>query len=153
MRVYVKWEIKAIFIIIVGVCLLLGCGKKAPPSPPRQVAPPIVKDLRKSIVGDQVRLSWKLPTVKSGSESALSGFSVFRSRTKITEPDCPGCPVLFEKISDIPIHEIGSAAGDGKKVTYVDTLKKGYRYRYKVTVNWVGGKRGEDSNAVAFDYE
>ena len=44
----------------VSVCLF-GCGRKAPPVPPRQPAIPAVKDLRSDIDGDMIVLTWTIP--------------------------------------------------------------------------------------------
>jgi len=37
---------------------VLGCGKKAPPVPPHQAKPPTVTDLRASIDGGTLKLTW-----------------------------------------------------------------------------------------------
>jgi len=101
-------------ILIIFVLLVLGCGKKAPPVPPRQAKPPTVNDLRASIDGGILKLTWTIPKEKGRIISDLSGFIVYRS--KMLHPDSHGknSPVLFKRVADIFIEV--SASGYIKKV-------------------------------------
>jgi hypothetical protein len=125
------------------LCLcILGCGKKEFPSAPRQVPPQPVADLRAQLTGDQVELSWSFSKAHSGSEP-VTGFGVYRAKELLSE-SCDHCPLLFERVADIPFVE----GRDGASVmTYRDTLEKGYRYRYKVICN-SKGMNSKDSNVV-----
>jgi len=138
-------------ILIIFVLLVLGCGKKAPPVPPRQAKPPTVNDLRASIDGGILKLTWTIPKEKGRIISDLSGFIVYRSKMLLSDSDCRNCPVLFKRVADIP-YEV-SASGYMKKgnSTYTATLEKGYRYIYKVIV-YRKGVTSSDSNYVDLIY-
>ena len=54
-------------ILIICALFLSGCGKKAPPVPPRQVKLPAGNDLCLSINGDTRKLTWATTTKKGRS--------------------------------------------------------------------------------------
>ncbi len=135
-------------ILIAIIILLCGCGRKALPVPPGQKPPPTVNDLNSSIEGDVLRLTWTVPEANKRIVSNLDGFVVYRSKKMISESDCKKCPVLFKRIADIPIEKKDVS----KKITYKETLAKGYRYIYKVTVYTNTGASGKDSNYIEFDH-
>lgn len=140
----------AIFSILLCIVVFpLGCGRKAAPVPPGQVMPPVVNDLSSSIDGDILELAWTIPDEKGESVSGLGGFIVYKSKTSLFKSDCKGCPVLFKRIADISIEE----KDINKKITYNETLEKGYRYIYKVTVYTKTGASGKDSNYIEFDHQ
>ena len=127
-----------------------GCGKKAPPKPPRQALLPAVNDLSSNKDEDKLNLSWSVPKVKKKITQGLDGFIVCRSKKPVSASECRNCPIMFERVADIPI-DIKSS-GDLKKdmMTYSETLEKGYRYTYKVTAYGDNGMRSRDSNYVKF---
>ncbi len=135
-------------ILIAIIILLCGCGRKALPVPPGQKPPPTVNDLNSSIQGDMLRLTWTVPDEKRKIASDLDGFIVYKSKTSLSESTCKECPVLFKRIADIPIEKKDVS----KKTTYKETLAKGYRYIYKVTVYTNTGASGKDSNYIEFDH-
>ncbi len=140
----------AIFSILLCIAVFsLGCGRKAPPVPPGQVRPPAVDDLSSSIDGDMIELAWTIPDEKGKIASDSVGFIVYKSKTSLSEPVCKECPALFKRIADIPIEE----KDINKKITYKETLEKGYRYIYKVTVYTNTGASGKDSNYIEFDHQ
>ncbi len=139
-------------ILICFAFILFGCGKKGPPVPPRQITPPTVKDLTGDIEGDSLNLTWTIPERKEFIKSGAEGFFVYRSKTLLSEPDCKGCPVLFSRVADIPIEVKSSGDLDKDKIIYNETLEKGNRYIYKVTV-YVKGITSRDSNYVDFVFK
>jgi len=139
----------AIFSILLCIVVFLtGCGRKAAPVPPGQVRPPVVDDLSSSMDGDMLKLVWTIPDEKGKVASGVDGFIVYKSKTSLSDPDCEKCPVLFKKIADIPIE----GKDINKKITYRETLEKGYKYIYKVTVYTKTGASGKDSNYIKFVY-
>jgi len=139
----------AIFSILLCIAVFpTGCGRKAPPVPPGKTMPPVVDDLSSSIDGDIIELAWTIPDEKGESASSLGGFIVYKSKTSLSDPVCKECPVLFKRIADIPVEE----KNINKKTTYRETLEKGYRYIYKVTVYTKTGASGKDSNYIEFDH-
>jgi len=138
-------------ILIIFVLLVLGCGKKAPPVPPRQAKPPTVNDLRASIDGGILKLSWTIPREKGTIMPSLSGFIIYRSKMLLLDTDCEVCPVPFKRVADILIEAKGPEYMKKGNNTYTETLKKGYRYIYKVIV-YRKGVTSSDSNYVDLTY-
>lgn len=101
-------------IPIIFVLLVLGCGKKAPPVPPRQAKPPTVNDLRASIDGGTLKLTWTIPKEKGGIMPGVSHFIVDRSKMLHSDSNCKNSPVMFKRVADILIEV--SASGYIKKV-------------------------------------
>lgn len=134
----------AVLMMCIG---LLGCGKKEMPSPPRQIPPQPVTDLRARLTGNRVELSWSFSKTLSGSKM-ITGFGVYRAKESVSE-GCVNCPFLFEHIGDVPFVE---DAGDPAVMTFADTLEKGYRYRYKV-IGYSKGLTSKDSNIVLVEEE
>jgi len=140
------------FLFFVSLFIIWpGCGKKAPPVPPSRQPPPAVKDLSAVVEGDQVRLTWTIPDGPRKAKSALSGAVVHRSEIPLTEPYCPGCPILFERTADVSVKRFG-AEKSAHKMSYTETLEKGFRYTYKVNVYTRNGAESSDSNHVTLSY-
>ncbi len=137
-----------ILIIVVFSIFLSGCGKKAPPKPPRQEKLPVVDDLSYSLDGNNLKLTWTIPEVKRKVKSGLGGFYVFRSKKSVLEPDCKNCPKIFKRAADIFPEDMGNSGKDSIK--YAVALEKGYRYIYKVVIYTNNGVTGKDSNIVDF---
>jgi predicted small lipoprotein YifL len=140
-----------ILIIVVFSIFLSGCGKKAPPNPPRQEKPPIVDDLSHSLDGNKLQLTWTIPEVKEKVKSGLCGFYVFRFKKSVSEPDCKNCPKIFKRVVDIFPEDMGNSGKD-RIIKYAEALEKGYRYIYKVVIYTNNGVMGKDSNMVDFTY-
>jgi hypothetical protein len=138
-------------ILIIFVLLVLGCGKKAPPVPPRQKKPPAVNDLRASIDGGILKLTWTIPREKGTIMPSLSGFIVYRSKMLLSGSDCKNCPVPFKRVADIPIEAKDPEYMKKGNSTYTETVEKGYRYVYKVIV-YKKGVTSSDSNYVDLIY-
>jgi predicted small lipoprotein YifL len=139
-----------ILIIVAFSIFLSGCGKKAPPKPPRQEKPPVIDDLSYSLDGDNLKLTWTIPEVKRKVKSGLGGFYVFRSKKSVSESDCKNCPKIFKRVADISLEVMGNSGKNSIK--YAETLEKGYRYIYKVVIYTKNGVTGKDSNMVDFTY-
>ena len=140
---------RLITIFSILLCIIVfGCGRKAAPVPPGQGRPPAVDDLSSSIDGDILELAWTIPDEKGKIVSGLGGFIVYKSKTSLSNPVCKGCPVLFKRIADIPVEE----KNINKRITYRETLEKGCRYIYKVTVYTKTGASGKDSNYIELDH-
>ena len=145
---YCRNIIVQILVIVTFSFFLSGCGRKAPPKPPRQEEPPAVNDLSSSIDGNKLKLTWTIPEVKEKVKSDLGGFYVFRSKKLVSESDCKDCPVLFDRVSDISIEDNLENIGKDRRIFYTETLEKGYRYIYKVVVYTNNGVTGKDSNII-----
>ena len=120
-------------ILIIFVLLVLGCGKKAPPVPPRQAKPPTVNDLRASIDGGILKLTWTIPKEKGRIISYLSGFIVYRSKMLHSDSKRKNSPVLFKRVADILI-EVSTSGFKKGVIACPESLEKVYRYIYKIIV-------------------
>ena len=148
---YCRSIIIQILIIVAFSIFLSGCGKKAPPKPPRQEKPPIVNDLSYSLDGYKLKLTWTISEVKEKVKSGLGGFYVFRSKKLVLGSDCKNCPKMFKRVADIPLKD--NSGNSGKDIIkYTEAIEKGNRYIYKVVVYTNNGVIGGDSNQIDFVY-
>ncbi|MBW2468095.1 MAG: hypothetical protein PVF09_03150 [Desulfobacterales bacterium] len=142
-----------LFVAIGGISLVcLGCGRKGPPRPPKRPLPPAVEDLRYAIQGDRVELSWTHPATADGKFSKPASVSVLRAVLSDHEIECENCPVRFETVAEIPIHEKALKKADPRTLRYYEKIDSGYRYIYKVIVYDKYGIGSKDSNLVQFDH-
>ncbi len=135
-----------IAILIGCIILISACGKKAPPIPSTSVAPPTVAGLEITLNDDMMTLQWPVPDWDKKDENALAGFYVYRSRSALSEPECEGCPLTFQKTADIRIENHPS------RERYEERLEKGFRYTYKVSAYTESGYEGESSEIARVDY-
>jgi len=147
-----KKIIKNVFLVSLlltsFVLIIIGCGKKGPPIASRYEIPSSATDLKGEIQGDTLTLTWTVPEKSSG----LTGYIVYRSKTSVSEPECKTCPVLYERVMDIPILEQDPEDMASKVMTHSEVLEMGYRYIYKVNPYMEGGLIGKDSNYYAFTF-
>ena len=141
-------KIGTVFFSLTLIFFFASCGKKGPPIPPREQPPPAVRDLSMELLDDFLTLTWTVPKGKKKIVSGFAGFLVYRSQKSVSEKECKGCPVLFTRVADIPV--AGEVSGDS--MTFSETLEKGYRYIYKVTVYTKAGLFSGDSNLIEFTH-
>jgi len=151
------WKIRTVFfkgltaLVIAMVLLLSGCGKKAPPVPPRHEIPPPVTDLSWEINKQTLTLSWSVPRIKSSIQ--LAGFKIYRSQKQFSVSDCPDCPGIFKPVADILIENPILQDQDAERKIYTENLETDSRYEYKVIGYTENGVSSPDSNIVGFDYQ
>lgn len=136
-------------LVIAVACMIAGCGKKGPPVAPRQADPPEVTDLNTTVDGDTLKLTW---TIKKPLPRGLAGFFVYRSKTALSEPVCETCPIIFQRVADIPFEGNGTKNFKEGKMTYMENLEKGYKYIYKVNAYMEDERPGKDSNPASVIY-
>jgi hypothetical protein len=137
--------------LIVFASMLFGCGKKAPPKPPRVSSPPQVIDLGFSISEDSVKLSWTIPEASDKDESPATGFLIYRSKQSLSEENCANCPITFTKIEEVPVRS-GVSGRPKSSVVFAETIEPGYRYIYKIKAYDDDGLVGKDSNLIDFTF-
>ncbi|MBW2002300.1 MAG: hypothetical protein JRI30_07280 [Deltaproteobacteria bacterium] len=120
-------------ILIIFFLLVLGCGKKAPPVPPHQAKPQTINDLRSTINGGTLKLTWAILTEKGGIISGLSRFIVYRSKMLHSDSKRKNSPVLFKRVADILI-EVSTSGFKKGVIACPESLEKVYRYIYKIIV-------------------
>lgn len=147
-----KWPV-FLMVALSGLTILwLGCGKKGPPRPPKRPLPPVVQDLRHTIQGDIVELSWTLPGATGGGASTPVTIKVLRATQFGEEIKCEKCPLRFAVVAKIPIHEKASEKSEPRIFSFTEMIDPGYRHIYKVIVFDEYGIGGKDSNIVKFDH-
>ncbi len=142
-----KKNVFLLMMLSVSFALLIttGCGKKGPPIASRYEMPASVTDLQGKLEGDTLILTWTVPEKSSG----VSGFIVYKSTLAVSEPECPTCPILFERVIDIPVLEKDPSDTENRVMTHSEVLQRGFRYVYKVNPYMEGGRIGSDSNTIA----
>ncbi len=128
-------------VVIISVAVLFACGRKGPPVPPDRPPLPKISTLAGRLDGDAVTLSWQAEGVGKG----VRGYVVLRADKSLADPDCKGCPMVFEKVG-----EPGVSAGT-ETVFFKDTVPDGAAYIYQVQAVGAAGDRGPGSNQVTID--
>ncbi len=140
-------------LVLVGVLLFGGgCGYKNRPVPPQNILPKAIEDLRYSVEGDGVTLTWSYPveTVTGKDLSDVLSFELFKAEVPLAD-FCSGCPIPF----DDPVELLGGASGGEtrRKAEHKSgMMRSGHKYFFKVrsrTSWWVSSN---DSNIVTFVY-
>jgi len=146
--------LKSLVSILIALFILLpGCGKKGPPVPPRQKPIPSVSDLKYSIDGNILTLTWTIPKEKENLKTAFNGFIVYRYKRPISDSPCKNCPKIFQQVADIPTENTIDAPGyEDKNIEYRKEIEKGFVYTYKVVLYTKNGVSSADSNYVDFNY-
>lgn len=143
------WKIPVSLIWILILLMVLvpmgGCGKKAPPTAPRQQAMQAVKDLKARHHEGSVTLTWW----HRPSDAAVTGYVIYRFQHERLTSDCPGCPLLFEKMETVALEPKDYTAPH--KLTWSQNVSSGHRYTYKVVPVSPSGSRGADSNLVSVE--
>lgn len=132
--------------------LLLGCGIKGDPVPPRRFRPSAVTDLIYSIDENSLILTWTIPPETEQMRARTAGCNVFRSTRPLDDTQCKNCPVPFENIADIPVTRDSSGDYLQKKINYTETLVGGFDYTYKVLCYTDQDMVADDSNIVNLQY-
>ena len=119
-----------------------GCGKKGPPAAPGQAAMAAVTDLT-AVYGDgRIRLNWNHP----GTPSPAVGYVVLQSRRDSSQPDCPGCPLVFERLGTVSMQR--SLRQQRHALDFGTIASKDAVYHFKVIPTQSSGAQGPDSNLV-----
>lgn len=142
---------RGILLLMAAVFLLIDCGRKGPPVPPRSTPPPVVKDLAYSVLQDTVQLQWTVPALTSNRDTPFAGCTVHRSVRKPEEAKCQTCPIRFERAADLPVPLI-SKKGRESRMTFGEVIIPGFNYAYKVICYTQNDRSSEDSNIIQFDH-
>lgn len=136
--------------MLAAALLVAGCGKKGPPVPPPTIPPLTVEGLEGEREGDRVFLTWTLAGADPAQLRATQGFAVYRSKTSLGGESCMVCPLVFERVGDVPL-AFDNRGRPGKDLfRYSERVETGYRYIYKVAA--VSGGVGPYSPVVEFLY-
>jgi len=129
---------------ILGMSLIIGCGRKLPPIQPGALPPPVVVDLTYEVRASAVLLSWSVPAFEPSKQSAVARFKVLRARQTAEEAECRTCPPAFKVIADMA----ASAKAPGSRMRFRDALEPGFKHSYKLQSYADDGIAVKESNAV-----
>jgi hypothetical protein len=138
-----------IHILITGLMIaaVAGCGMKKPPVPPPEYRPPAAADVRYSMEGDRLLLSWQVPET-GGQGAPIQGCKVFRAARNIGEDACPGCPSPFVAVADRPLD-----TADQNRQTHRETLTPGFLYSYKIACYTRRGSWGRETQPITIQFD
>jgi hypothetical protein len=134
-----------ILTTLLMVLSLVCCGKKGPPIPPDMLPLLSVTSLEAKLSDNELELIWAAQTGKG--VASPDGFRIYRSKKSPKDSECPGCPDVFEKISELATGISLWGLGENR-FNYRETLEDGYVYRYKVMAFTESGLKSEWSDTV-----
>jgi hypothetical protein len=110
------------FALVFAMIFLASCGNPRPPEPPELELPKTVRDLRAVRKGDQVSLSWTVPTktVEAQTVRYLGPTRICRT-LKSAIQEC-GTPAGEAPAPDLSILLAASRKGAAQSAHYVDSL-------------------------------
>ena len=143
----------AVLVLLSLLALLPCCGRKTALTPPQDLVPVAINDLRYRLDENGATLTWTYPAqLKNGDDLFfIESFEVLRAAIP-EERFCKGCPVEFEE----PVEITGGslpASGKTRMAEYTEVhLQNGYRYIFKVRSRADGRYRSSDSNLISFSW-
>lgn len=139
--------INGLLVAMMALMLLNGCGKKAPPVAPRQTPLAAINDLKGELHQGTVRLTWH----HSPDNPRAAGYIILRAQSSLSRPECPECPLVYQKIDTIPMSR--SLRKKRHLMEFYHDVADGFRYTFNVRPYQSSGDQGPDSNPVVIIYE
>jgi predicted small lipoprotein YifL len=133
-------------LVIAGLLLLIGCGRKTPAVPPQAVIAEAITDLRSQQDDSAVTLTWTYPRLSINAKRIdnIRSFIIFKARIPAADA-CSGCPVVYDETFEVNARELEP----GSQVSFRDTaLEPGYAYVYMVRSNSGWRVLSTDSNRI-----
>ena len=137
-----------LFVMIVLITLLAGCGRKGNLVPPSSTVPAAVADLRADQKGDRFYVTWTAPASDAGGKPLkdLAGFRLFRREVLPPDEDCESCPTAYHLLQQVDLEYPKGVQVDNNRYIYTDTdLKDGTTYQYKLVAYNRDGAESDSS--------
>lgn len=135
-----RFRLFSMIILVSMGMILVGCGKKAPPIPPGRLPSIVPVELKATLEGNEVYLTWRHIT-----NEAQGRYDVLRSLVNADKPACADCPIIFQKVGRVSVDAATQV------VEYKERVSPGYIYSYKVRSIGGAGDKGPASNVVVID--
>jgi hypothetical protein len=138
--------------VMLLIALAMGCGVKAPPTPPDVLVPKAITDLEGTVKEGALYLTWGMPTknVDGSMPVDLKRFLVLR---RDETRGCPECPGEFTVRADLDLRSPKGYLLEDDTVTWRDTgLTEGVIYMYRVIGVNHWGYQGPPSNEVMIQW-
>ncbi|PLX89081.1 MAG: hypothetical protein C0618_02900 [Desulfuromonas sp.] len=140
-------------ILVFFSSLLLACGKKGPVRPLNQPEPAAVETVELTQQGNNLQLSWSLPS-RNRDGSVLTDPPVVEIYRSLYEPenDCPSCPTTGEPIAIIDPDYPAPATLERGIYRFIDSdISPGQGYRYRLIPRTAQGQAGAkaDVNVIS----
>lgn len=145
MRKSLRYFILALLVTVLATGLT-ACGKKASPTPPRYMEPPMVRDLMvEDEQDDVITLGWSI--YPNREDLNLGYFNIYMERQALATL-CLTCPPNFVRIG-----ESRSLSGSqSNSFAFQVRVEEGYRYVFMVRGVGGEGREGGDSNYAVFQF-
>ena len=142
--VYTVKKITVTAMVLLWVVMGMGCGKKGPPLAPLALIPPPPVHVNYQLTADQVMLQWELnPEFQKKGKGGDMGVEIYRAGRSLSEDACKGCPLSFEKRTEVPVSTL----------EYRDSLERGFRYFYRLRTIQGANIASEYSEMVEIYFE
>ena len=135
-----------LIVIALAAVLTLACGKKAPPVAPKSQPLVGVGDLQGRLNESTVRLAWN----HAAENSHAVGYIVLRAQSSLSKPECPDCPMVFQKVETISLKR--ALRKKPHALEFYQDVADGFRYTYNVRPYQSSGAQGPDSNFVVIAF-
>lgn len=146
---------RRVTLLVCAALLASGCGLKTLPVPPQAHLPVKPAPIKYELVRGGVRFSWNpAPSYDTGRKDKqgravrryYAGFWLLRAKVKLTEDDCPRCPVRYTKALFIRQKLTPRGRPVRPRVDWDDEdLEPGYRYVYVVRATFDARRRWLDA--------
>ncbi len=148
----------ALLGLVLPLFVLLGCGRRGSPLPPRPVIPAAVGDLRAEPRDSAIVVTWSRPS-RNNDGSPLTDLLEFRLSRAVGSPLPPtgGARLAFSLLATIRAEQPDNAAVQGAQYAFRDDggsvgLAPGLRYSYRVQAVNRRGQASPPSVEASVDF-
>lgn len=138
-----RFFLRVLPLLLTGILLAAGCGKKGDPISARVVRPPVIADLGATSQAEGILLGWSM----TGPQQGIGGFRILRSDAEAAAA-CPECPQDHRTLVQLTVAD-SRLQRDGEAIRYLDAaVRPGRFYSYRVAACDLRGNCGEASNTA-----